>query len=244
MPSRPAFSLLYLNSKERSLLLLDDDDYTRNTYTKLQHNNDDDGSQTVHNSRNDGTLAEESTKKVSLGQIADIGSDVHTASFNSKINSNTAALGGTIQSGRLGSDTSLTGNATDDSVGDVIMDANALTSTTATTTTPIQKISGNTAVDTIQQQQIHHHRHDLHTLANKPRSSMTGTLIWALVIFHVAGLLFWMRVWWKQRKIKDPIMRLPAPPQKQSVTYDLDKTFSLATKLDIPLKALNKLSKA
>ena len=84
------------------------------------------------------------------------------------------------------------------------------------------------------------HRHDMPT--NLERGSPVGAIIWALVLLHLVGLAVWLRAWWRQPRTKDPTMRHPTPPTKQSCTYDMDKAFAIP-KIELPLKAL-KFAKA
>lgn len=94
--------------------------------------------------------------------------------------------------------------------------------------------------DAAQLQHVRMHRHDMP--AKLEQHSPVATVIWAVVILHLLALAVWLRVWWRQRRAKDPTMRAPTPPQKQSATYDMDKSFAIP-RIELPLKAL-KLAKA
>lgn len=100
------------------------------------------------------------------------------------------------------------------------------------------------------QQQQHAHRHDLPE-RNNYATHLVGILIWVLVIIHLLAVVVWLRAWWKQKRSskKDPTMRslIPAPPQKVTCSYDMDKTFSMPKieLANLPIKALSlKKSKA
>lgn len=96
----------------------------------------------------------------------------------------------------------------------------------------------------------HAHRHDLPERSNYA-THLVAILIWVLVIIHLLAVLVWLRAWWKQKRSskKDPTMRslIPAPPQKVTCSYDMDKTFSMPKieLANLPIKALSlKKSKA
>jgi len=89
---------------------------------------------------------------------------------------------------------------------------------------------------------MHHRREIPETLE---QHSPVGSIIWALVILHFLALAVWLRAWWRQKRAKDPTMRTAAktaPPQKQTCTYDMDKSYAIP-KIELPIKAL-KLARA
>jgi hypothetical protein len=67
-------------------------------------------------------------------------------------------------------------------------------------------------------------------------------LLWFLLVVHMSGLIIWIRVWLRDRKMKAARTgKMTPPPQRQSCTYDVDSRF--ISKLELPLKAL-KLARA
>eukprot|EP00890_Picochlorum_soloecismus_P001723 jgi/Picsp_1/2551/NSC_00782-R1_---NA--- len=80
----------------------------------------------------------------------------------------------------------------------------------------------------------HHHGHS---------SGLVRGVVMLLVFMHLAGVLFWLRAWLKDRNTKGPTMRAVPPPLKQTCTYDIDRAFAIS-KVELPLKALNKLAKS
>jgi hypothetical protein len=67
-------------------------------------------------------------------------------------------------------------------------------------------------------------------------------LLLLLLVLHLLGILIWLRVWLRDRKVKAARTgKNTPPPQKQSCTYDIDNRY--ISKLELPLKAL-KLAKA
>lgn len=74
-------------------------------------------------------------------------------------------------------------------------------------------------------------------------SGLVRGVVMLLVFMHLAGVLFWFRAWLKDRNSKGPTMRTVPPPLKQTCTYDIDRAFAIS-KVELPLKALNKLAKS
>ena len=86
------------------------------------------------------------------------------------------------------------------------------------------------------------HRYDLadrHERVHHEHGSPVKGILWAVLILHLFALAVWLRAWLRQRKVKDPVMKahLVGPPQKQSCSYDLDKSF--LPRIELPIKALN-----
>lgn len=72
--------------------------------------------------------------------------------------------------------------------------------------------------------------------------SPAKTLLLLLLVLHMVGILIWLRIWLRDRKMKAARMgKSTPPPQRQSCTYDVDSRF--ISKIELPLKAL-KLAKA
>jgi hypothetical protein len=72
--------------------------------------------------------------------------------------------------------------------------------------------------------------------------SPAKTLLLLLLALHMVGIIIWIRIWLRDRKIKAARMgKNTPPPQRQSCTYDVDSRF--ISKIELPLKAL-KLAKA
>ena len=72
--------------------------------------------------------------------------------------------------------------------------------------------------------------------------SPAKTLLLLLLVLHIVGIMIWLRIWLRDRKIKAARMgKNTPPPQRQSCTYDVDSRF--ISKIELPLKAL-KLAKA
>ena len=72
--------------------------------------------------------------------------------------------------------------------------------------------------------------------------SPAKTLLLLLLVLHMVGILIWLRIWLRDRKIKAARLgKNTPPPQRQSCTYDVDSRF--ISKIELPLKAL-KLAKA
>lgn len=74
-------------------------------------------------------------------------------------------------------------------------------------------------------------------------SGLVRGVVMLLVFMHLAGVLFWFRAWLKDKNTKGPTMRAVPPPLKQTCTYDIDRAFAIS-KVELPLKALNKLAKS
>lgn len=95
----------------------------------------------------------------------------------------------------------------------------------------------NFALDTSSGSHVEYKYHHGHS------SGLVRGVIMLLVFMHLAGVLFWFRAWLKDRNSKGPTMRTVPPPLKQTCTYDIDRAFAIS-KVELPLKALNKLAKS